>query len=297
MNTNIEEKYESLDYSNRSVVDALIKNLMEMQSKSELDFQKIKPVDMIKLPSEYPNINFVVNKIVNYNDVPSLMGYRNKIIDTIQNINKQIDQTHNQNLESIKSNHELKKKICELFSFIGIRDEYTELQHKGTKQKSVQVKAGYLTDLNVFCKIDDGYKSIVQTINSNIQTIEHECAKALTIINNREDISKKTDLFYAVNKIALGHSIKIIDIADFIEVKRLLLNDIDQSLGLLYKAKIEVAINDDNEYYSSYSDADAHVAYSIMQNNMTLINEESRDILSYEYSSYTYIKDKLLGVV
>lgn len=292
MNNHIEKQYESLDSSNRLVADQMIQKLMDMQSKAELNFQKIKSFDMIKLPANYPNVFEAVQTIKKCNNLKNLKDYKSKIVDQLKNVKTQIDLIHNQNIESINSNKELRNKIMELFSYIGVRDEYTELQHKGMKIKTVTKEAGYLSDLNVFCKIDDGYKSIMSKIDSNINEIENEFTKASHIIAHNEDVEYKTKVFYSLNKYAITHNIEINSMFKFIEVKRLILNHIDPSLGNLYQLKVADAVDDDEINIDEYEPT---ITYLIIQNNFTLIDQDLREILEFDYNSYNYIQKKLVG--
>lgn len=295
MNNHIEKQYESLDSSNRLVADQMIQKLMDMQSKAELNFQKIKPIQMVKLPSDYPNMYNVVHTIKEYTNVKNLIAYKNKIIDDIENIKMEINSLHVQNLAAIDSNSELRKKIMEMFSYIGIRNEYTELEYKGMKVKSVTKQAGYLSDLDVFCKVDDGYKSLISTINSNIDEIKREFNKAEMVIKHNDDVADKTKLFYSLNKVALLKNIEISSIFKFIKAKHELLNDVDSKLGDIYQAKIDDIMEDGYDCDSEIYDVEQTIGFQIVQNNFTLIDQDLREILEFDYNSYNYIQKKLVG--
>lgn len=288
MNQNIDKLYESLDHSNRIAADQIIQKLSNMQSKTELKFPKIKQIVKIKLSQSYQSdYVFNKNKIKEYDSIQSLLAFKDRVVSQHNSFIETIFIEHENNVVNIESNLKLISKVKELFSYIGIPSEYTELEYKGMKQKSITLEAGYLSDLAKFCLVDDDYKIVINNIQRNINEFERLVNIRLDEISNKEDKAYKIGLFYRLN----AHGIQIKSIDDFIHVKRTILNMINLNLGNAYQHIISNSIDEDG--CSSY-DSSMLIDELISENDLVLPTD-TYDILCLEYDEYVKIKQSLLG--
>lgn len=74
---------------------------------------------------------------------------------------KEVDEAHEKNLSAIENNKALRKKVELMMHAIGIPDSWSERDWKSRARTPKYIKhtAGYLSDIQRCCPVDDGYES------------------------------------------------------------------------------------------------------------------------------------------
>lgn len=281
MNKN--EMYDALDASNRSVIDQLVQNMFKLQEHSQREFSNIQYLNMIKNP-ERKLVSLIIKDISEINFINDLNSYKKSITASYGDMLSDIGIQHDANMDAIKNNIIVRQQITDLMEYIGIRKSYETLSYSGLKQKVTKHDAGYLSDLDHSCKVDDRYKEIQSTLQSEMNKIDEAFRIQLQNIKNSEYRKQQMNMFFEINKKAIVYGIKIQNLSNFIQVKAYMLGKADQSIESLYIEKIE-----SGEY------SESEVAEEIIFNNHINLSEDLINLLKFDYSHYIQCSTDFIG--
>jgi len=291
---NVEHKLGQLDYGNRAAITDLVDKMLLLQGKADSNFQKAKIVTRLRMPHDCNAPSVIINKLKNITNIDHLTNYKKSKIEEYNGFIEELTKQHNENLDAINSNSELKSKIIELFTYIGIQPEYSELKISGLKVKTIKYKSGYLSDIDRVCVTDDGYDHNVHIIKGYITQVECEYDKIYNELQHKTAMEMNKSLFYKFNHYALNFNIEVKDVVDFINVKQSLLGEIDSALGNLYKEKVSEKIEDGYDV-TVVIDHEIDAVDNILFNNTALIDSEVKSLLKMKYYVYQYTKQQIIG--
>lgn len=292
---NVEHKLGQLDYGNRAAITDLVDKMLLLQGKADSNFQKVKIVKQLRIPSNCIAPYVIINDLKKINDSQRLEDYKNSQISKYNEMIADLTNQHNENLDAINSNRALKAKIIELFTYIGIHQEYSELKTSGARFKTIKHRAGYLSDLDRVCITNDYYDNCISTIQSHIAQVEREFNQLYGQLQHKVSLEHNKSLFYKFNHHAVEFNVDVKDVFDFIKVKRGMLTKIDNALGNLYNEKVSEFLSDGYDEVQDVVDAEIDVVNNIIFNNKLLIDDADISLLKLKYYTYNHTKNQILG--
>lgn len=293
----LEDKINKLDYKNKSIVRSLIDSLSEMEADSKREFTTIQIVNKIKLNRDLTCYHYE-NTLKKCDSIRSLDLQYAKMLDAYNELNSIVDDQHNANLEAIKNNMLVRNQIDQLMDHIGVRKDYSTIKLTGSRIKETKHMAGYLSDMEHFCVIDDGYNNIKSTLKNELNSLEGTHKQHLLRLKNIENQQLQYAEFQSINRVMVEHAVFELDSEfDLFKLKTKVIAKYDPEVAIYYENAIAKLIIDgeDNDIEYCMELEDGMIIHHILTDMNIVANPLDTDVLKSRYSVYKIMFDKTYG--